>query len=80
MTRPNPHESSQQNWWDLQKGRTKEEARKFLADALREAADQVEDKDYPDVYGCCTKPPDDPKFGPPFIWTVAVTLSYPWPG
>ena len=73
-------ESSQANWKTLCNEKGEEEAEKHLANALREAADLIEAKEYPRVFGCELKPPPHEKFGEPFMWTVSVTLSYPWPG
>jgi hypothetical protein len=70
----------QQNWFDLKDKLGNKEARKHLVNELRKAADQVEKGGYPDVFGCQLKPEPDPKWGEPFIWTISVTLSYPWPG
>jgi hypothetical protein len=71
---------TQARWHKLRDELGNIEARKFLAEKLRDAADQVEKGGWPDVFGCEFKEvnPDDPY--EPFIWTVAVTLSYPWPG
>lgn len=70
----------QKFWWRLEDRLGKKDAIKYLANALREAADQVESNGYPMVFGCETKSDPDPIYGEPFIWTVSVTLSYPWPG
>lgn len=74
---PMPH---QKCWWTLQDKLGKEEARKHLVAELRKAADQVEARGYPDVFGCELKPDPHPTYGEPFMWTISVTLSYPWPG
>lgn len=71
---------TQARWHKLVDELGDKEARKFLAEKLREAADQVEKRGMPDVFGCEFKEVDPNAIYQPFIWTVAVTLSYPWPG
>ncbi|MFA5405433.1 MAG: hypothetical protein WC358_10910 [Ignavibacteria bacterium] len=71
---------NQARWNKLVKELGDKEARKFLAEKLREAANQVEKRSMPDVFGCEFKEVDPNAIYQPFIWTVAVTLSYPWPG
>lgn len=71
---------NQARWHKLLDELGDKEARKFLAEKLREAANQVEKGGYPDVFGCEYKEVNPNDLYEPFIWTVAVTLSYPWPG
>lgn len=71
---------TQARWHKLRAELGDKEARKFLAEKLRDAANQVEKGGYPDVFGCEYKEVNPNDLYEPFIWTVAVTLSYPWPG
>jgi hypothetical protein len=71
---------TQARWHKLRDELGEEEARKFLAEKLRDAADQVEKGGWPDVFGCEFREVNPDDLYEPFIWTVAVTLSYPWPG
>lgn len=71
---------NQARWNKLTDELGDKEARKFLAEKLREAADQVEKRGMPDVFGCEYKEKNPDDLYEPFIWTVSVTLSYPWPG
>lgn len=56
-------------------------AKAYLAARLREAADVVEAKGWPDVYGCDVPMPGDTLLGRGhFIGEISVVLSHPWPG
>lgn len=68
------NKDSHQIWKDLIKQHGEQKARQLLSDALKEASEIVLTKDYPDVYGCVLEKDLD------FIYTISVTLSYPWPG
>lgn len=73
--RPNYH----QNWRDLiAREGSEAAARKRLAKALRDAADQIERGGFPDVYGCAI--PEHGLLGDSFIAETTVVLSNPWPG
>ena len=65
----------QQTWKDLVHKHGEQEARQILSDSLKEAAQQVLTKTYPDVFGCELREPENT-----FIYTISITLSYPWPG
>jgi hypothetical protein len=72
----------QDKWKAMCRDMGEEKARRELVQALRRAADLVEEGGHgkwPDVFGC-----DIPKgkwFKEIIPWdTVSVTLSYPWPG
>jgi hypothetical protein len=69
----------QRRWFALQERMGSEEAaRKELARKLRLAADQVERRSYPDVFGCVCDPGELCTNN--FIERISVTLSFPWPG
>lgn len=72
--------TNQEKWFALKDNLGEQEARKLLAQQLRLSADQVEKGGYPDVFGCQVKEKNPDDLYEPFIWTVSVTLSYPWPG
>jgi hypothetical protein len=65
-----------QQWDEAQ-----EQARKYLASRLREAADTVEREKgcNPGVYGCSVPPPGG-RLVPNILMEIGVTLSYPWGG
>ena len=72
----------QERWFDLkEKLGGDQEARKFLAARLREAATIVEKGGWIDVFGCDVPDHDKPICKTEhFIETISVTLSTPWPG
>ncbi len=69
----------QQNWKNLiSRMGSEDAARKELARKLRLAADQVEKKTYPDVFGCYCENGELLANG--FIEGITVVLSDPWSG
>jgi len=69
---------TEERWLFLHK-ESEKRAQSYLANRLREAADQIESNTYSRVYGCCVPMPDQ-KLVEEGMGEISVILSYPWPG